>query len=150
MLTEEGSREMEPVLELALPRLSQQPSSSRLGAAQAAAAERMSLAASDQQQRPPQQQLNKPSGKLYAAECDDIKQKSADLSKKVSSLVQELLLAITGQLQGHIIVLLASLVSASGPQVAAAAATPHCSTASNSSATSSAAAVEAAAKNAAA
>jgi hypothetical protein len=142
-LTEEGSLQMEPEGEEALPPLTQQPSGSRTGTAQSAAAEGMAVAAPDQQQHSLQQQLSKPSDKLYTADREDIKQKSADLSKKITSLLQELLLAITEQLQGHSTALLASLVSACGPQVAAAAAAPH------NSATSSAAAVEAAVEAAA-
>jgi hypothetical protein len=146
MLSEESSLEMQPTSVVTQVQLLQHSTSIGSSAAQKAAALLPTIAATpDQQQGLLQPQLAKQSSKLYAADVADIKQKSADLSQRIVSLMQELLFAITEQLQGHSMALLASLLSACAPQVAAAAATPAGIGAHNS-----AAAIEAAARSAAA
>jgi hypothetical protein len=120
LLTGEESTELDPVLAEPQQQPSQLTPSSATAAAHALAVGKDNPAADQVQQQ--QQVLQKASGKLHAAAYADIKQKSSDLSHTTSILLQELLLAITEQLQGHSTALLAALLSACGPQVAAAAA----------------------------
>jgi hypothetical protein len=125
LLTEEKSIELDPGLAEPQQQPSQLTPSSVTAAAHLLAVGKDDPAADQVQQQQQQQQqqvLQKASSKLYAAAYADIKQNSSDLSHTTSNLLQELLLAITEQLQGHSTALLAALLSACGPQVAAAAA----------------------------
>jgi hypothetical protein len=152
VLTEEESIDMD-----SMPAAIQlQPSQLIPSSSKAAADEpvvELGVSAPDLSQQQQQQQHNLPvTGQLHSAAYADIKQKSADLSRAVSSLLQELLLATTDQLQGHSIALLASSLSACAPQVAAAAAAATAASSNGASGSSAASSgiVEAAAKHAAA
>uniref|UniRef100_A0A383V8Q0 Uncharacterized protein n=1 Tax=Tetradesmus obliquus TaxID=3088 RepID=A0A383V8Q0_TETOB len=143
--TDLGPAEAQPQPSL-LARSSSQ--SSGTATADEAAAE-LDVTVSNRQQNQQQQQPLQASDELHAATYADIKQKSAESSRAISSLMQQLLLAVTEQLQGHSIALLASLLSVCRPQVAAAAAATASAAAVSKSTTSSAAIADAAAKHAA-